>query len=134
MTSQRALGAGGLLLGLLALAGCGDGMAGVSGTVKLDDVPVQEGAIAFFPKDGKTRTTGGPIIDGHYSVRVPVGVMKVTITAPKVTGKKKLYNTPNSPWGLIRTETVPARYNQKSKLELDVQPGTNEKDFNLRSR
>jgi hypothetical protein len=132
MPNLRAFCAGGLLVSLLALAGCGDHMTGeVSGTVTLGGTPVQAGAITFIPVDGKTGTAGGAIKEGRYSARVPVGLMKVSISVPKVVRMKKLYNTPNSPEMPWTDESAPARYNAKTELRFEVAPGANEKDFAL---
>lgn len=122
-----------LLVPLLALTGCG-GEQTVSGTVKVDGKPLPEGNIMFSPVDGKSATAGGSIKDGEYSVKVPVGVMRVSISAPKVIGKKKLYNTPDSPLRDVTAEALPAKYNEKTELKLDVKPGLNDKDFELQSK
>jgi hypothetical protein len=120
---------------LLMLAGCGGGsMADVSGTVKIDGKPLEDGAIRFTPEDGKTQTAGGFIKGGQYSVKVPVSVMKVSISAPKVVGHKKLYDTPDSETRPITAEALPARYNEQTELKLDVKSGTNQKDFELKSK
>jgi hypothetical protein len=122
------------LAALLTLAGCGDpAMPTVSGTIKVDGQPVEEGAIRFTPADGMTQTTGGEIKNGKYSVRVPVGTMKVSISAPKVVGKKKIYNTPNSPVMPITVEAIPARYNEKTELTLEVK-GATQKDWDLQGK
>jgi len=123
---------GGLALCAALAAGCdGSGLADVSGTVTVDGAPVEEGSITFVPADGQGQTAGGPIKDGKYSVRASPGRMKVSISAPKAIGKKKLYNTPNSPEGTIWKEGLPARYNEQTELTLDVKPGRNAKDWEL---
>jgi hypothetical protein len=134
MRSARVLWASGCLVALLPLIGCGGvEMAKVHGTVKVNGQPVQAGAISFYPKDGKTKTTGGEIKDGQYSVEVPVGMMKVSISAPKGTGKKKkLYAKADSPEVEMKTEGLPERYNIKSQLELEVKSGDNPKDWDLK--
>ncbi len=125
----------GCLLILLALAGCGDsGTAEVSGTVTVDGTPVEEGKIGFSPVDGKTTTAGGDIKKGLYSVQVPVGTMKVSISVPKVVGMKKLYPTPDSPSMPVTKESLPAKYNFDTQLQLEVKPGVNQKDFELQSK
>jgi hypothetical protein len=123
-----------MLLALLALAGCGAKESRVSGTVTLDGQPIDAGAITFLPSDGQSPTAGGVIQDGRYSVKVPVGTMKVSISAPKVVGKKKIYPTPQSPEMPITKEAVPARYNEQTELQLDVKPGANQKDWDLHSK
>jgi hypothetical protein len=132
--SGRLLCAGGTLVLLLALGGCAQKDGHVSGAVTLDGQPVEDGAILFVPVDGTTSTAGGQIKGGRYSVRVPPGSMKVSISAPKVVGKKKIYPTPNSPEMPITVEALPARYNERTELRLDVHAGANRKDFELRSK
>ena len=126
-----------VICALLALVGCtGDGMGEVSGTVKVDGQPLEKGASTFFPVDGKAATSGGAIKDGHYSVRVPEGTMKVTISAPKFARKKKLYpDNPNSPEMDVNEERLPARYSdhQKTELKLEVN-GNTPKDWDLPSK
>jgi len=137
MRSARGLWAGGFVVALLMLIGCGSsGTATVHGTVKVDGQPVKAGAISFYPKDGKAKTTGGEIKDGHYSVEVPVGVMKVSISEPKGTGKKKkLYaGKADSPEVELKEEGLPERYNIQSELELEVKPGDNPKDWDLKTK
>jgi len=121
-----------LLLSIL-LPGCGDSFSEVEGEIRLDGKLVKAGAIQFSPVDGKTPTAGGPIDKGIYSVRVPVGLMKVSISAPKIIGTKKLYDTPDSPEMPVTDEALPARYNQQSTLQLEVKPGKNKKNYDLES-
>lgn len=124
--------AGLLVCILLAVAGCGDETTGtVQGTVKFGGKLVEKGAITFVPMDGNNPTAGGPIVDGQFSVRVPVGNAKVVINGTKVIGKKKIYNTPNSPEMPLTDELLPDKYNDKSQLQFDVKPGTSEKHFDL---
>jgi hypothetical protein len=136
MRIARVLWAGVFLAALTALAGCGgSGMARVHGTVKVDGQPIREGTINFFPKDGKAKTAGDKIKDGQYSAEVPVGVMRVWISEPKGTGKKKkLYPRPDSPEMELTEEGLPPRYSDmtKTELELDVKPGDNPKDWDLK--
>jgi hypothetical protein len=129
--------AGMLLITLPALTGCGaDGLSEVSGTVKVDGQPLDKGAITFFPMDGKAATTGGAIASGKYSVRVPAGTMKVTISAPQFLRKKKLYpDNPNSPEMDVNEERLPAKFSdhQKTELRLEVN-GNTPKDWDLPTR
>ena len=129
---MRALGSVLLFsLGVALVAGCGggDNAAEVSGTVTYDGTPVDNGAITFFPEKGPT--AGSPIQGGKYTARVTVGPAKVTISAGKVVGQKKLYNTADSPSAPITAEILPAKYNTATQLKYDVQSGAQTKDFNL---
>ena len=133
MRISRGVWTGGLVT-LLALVGCSESKtAEVSGTVTVDGQLVKRGSISFIPTDGNTPTAGGPIKDGHYSVMVPITAMKVKITAPKVIGKRKLYDTPDSKEVDVVEEGLPAKYNQDTELTLEVKPGQNHKDFALQS-
>lgn len=126
-----------ILASMLILTGCGsgDGLNEIKGSVKLGGQPVESGAISFYPADGKTQTTGGEIKSGRYAVRVPTGEMKVAISAPVVTGKKKVYNTPNSPVMDVSKESIPDRYTtEKTELRYEVKPGSNDKDFDLEAK
>ena len=125
---------GGLVV-TCALLTCGcDGakFVEVSGTVTVDGAPIESGAITFLPADGQTPTAGGEIKDGKYRVKVPVGVMKVSISAPKVVGKKKIYPTPDSPEMPVTVEALPERFNEKTELTFEVKSsGSNEKNWEL---
>jgi hypothetical protein len=135
MRIVRACCGGALLVILFVLAGCGGASEGqVSGTVKVDGEPLKTGAITFIPVDGKTQTAGGNIDNGRYSVKVPVSVMKVAINAPKIVGYKKLYPTPDSETRPLTKEALPAKYNEQTELQLDVKPGPNAKDWDLKSK
>jgi len=118
---------------LTALVGCAnDNMADVSGTVSVDGAPAERGSITFIPTDGKSPTAGAEIKDGKYAARVPLGAAKVQIRVPKVVDKKKLYNTPDSPVQEVLAEVLPAKYNDKTELTLDVKSGSNEKNWELK--
>ena len=108
-------------------------MGQLSGTVNLDGKPVESGAITLFPVDGTGPTTGGEIKNGQYQVEAPLGMMKVSLTAPKVVGQKKIYDTPESPVMSITVEALPPRYNQQSELTVEIKSGVNKQDFDLQS-
>jgi hypothetical protein len=136
MHNLRAVCRGVSLLALLVLAGCGDAdsMAEVTGTVRVDGEPMSEGSITLVPANGDGPTAGGQIKDGKYSVRSPKGVMKVSISMPKVVGKKKVYATPDSPEMPVTVEALPPRFNQATELRLEVKGGSNPKDWDLQSK
>jgi hypothetical protein len=107
----------------------------VSGKVLYQGKPVPDGSVTFYPADGKGTVARGTIKDGIYAVtRVPVGTAKVVISAPRVVGKKRMYDTPDSPTVPITAESLPPEYSDKEKSELtfEVRPGENEKDWELK--
>ncbi len=128
---QRAL----WLFALSMLSGCSGATHGtVQGTVKVDGQSAKVGSIAFFPTDGKSPTTGAVIQDGAFRADVPLGASKVEIRISKEVGKKKLYDTPDSPEQTILAEVLPPKYNDQTELTVEVVPGITEKDFDLSSK
>jgi hypothetical protein len=118
------------------LAGCArDAPTGtVTGEVTLDGQPLKEGVIRFVPVDGKTPTADAAITAGRFTATVPVGAKRLEVTAPKVVGKLKMYDTPDSPVVDQVVELLPARYNVRSELTMIVQKGPQEKRFELKSK
>jgi hypothetical protein len=124
---------------LAALPGCGDTgpRSSVKGRVTYDGVPVDEGSIAFVPADsgeGRVRATGA-IEDGSYefdSHHGPnPGKYRVEIYWWKKTGRQ----IPSPSGKAFKDEIeqpVPARYNEQTELTIDVQPGRNTCDFDLK--
>jgi hypothetical protein len=101
--------------------------------VTLDSGPLEKGLIRFVPADGQTATADATIESGTFTARVPVGEKRITISAPKVVGKRKMYETPDSPTVDIVQELLPERYNVRSELTYTVEAGNQEKDFALTS-
>src|SRR5262249_27420377 len=99
-----------LVLSLLCLAGCFGNKAEVSGTVKLDGVPIKEGSINFIPVEGTLGPGAGAVIeDGKYHIAaskgVTVGKNRVEIRAFKNTGRK--VQDPTGKPGVLTEERVP---------------------------
>jgi len=124
-----------LCFGLLGgNAGCGPPaeQGTVTGTVTLDGAPLAEGAVRFVPVAGDAPTSGATITEGVFTAEVPFGQMRVEFTAAKVVGAREMYEgMPDSPVVNIVEELIPAKYNVRSELMVDIQPGTNRKDFTL---
>ena len=128
------------LSSLTCISGCGGGGTGnratVSGTVKFDGQPIEEGQITFTPT-GKTGTiVGGAIKAGAYSIPVEAGPEpgehKVAVTASRKTGKQIEAIMP-APAGTMIDVTemyVPKKYNAETTLRFDVKAGDN-KDANF---
>ena len=127
------------LLLLLALLGCGhaDNRASVSGEVRLNGKPIEQGSINFFPAGGVMGpSTGGSVVTGAYQVLggVVIGKNRVEIQSAGKSGKKvKSLMNPKELMDEI-VELVPPKYNKKSELIVDVQPGKNKFDFELKSK
>ena len=106
----------------------------VKGTVTLDGQPLANGLINFVAIDAGAPTAEAAITVGQYEAVVPPGEKRVEIRAPKVSGKQKMYDTPDSPMVDVVTELLPARYNVESELRMTVTEGVNEKPFELKSK
>jgi hypothetical protein len=121
-----------LAAGLAAGCGGGDRPGVVRGAVTLDGQPLAAGLIRFVPADGKTPTADAAITDGRFAAEgVPPGEKRIEISAPKVIGKQKMYDTPDSPVVEQTVELLPAKYNVRSELTMTVLPGEQEKRFEL---
>ena len=119
-----------------ALAGCsGKSLktGTVTGDVSLDGQPLKSGVIHFVSSDGKVATTDAMIADGKYTVEMPPGDKRISISAPKVVGRRKAYDTPDSPTLDVVQELLPAKYNAKTELTLTVTTGSQQNNYDLKS-
>lgn len=128
-----------LCLCTLAFVGCGaKGIEGekVAGSVKLDGNLLESGSITFKPLDDQLPKTGAVIKDGKYETIVPLGKSKVEIRSPVVVGQQRLYETPDSPMQDVIKEALPAKFHDKTELEIDVVVGTSkeDQDWNLSTK
>jgi hypothetical protein len=120
----------------VAFAGCSSKPAGgvVKGTVTLDGQPLATGQILFVVADQNAQSAEATITAGHFEALVPPGEKRVEIRAPKVTGKQKMYDTPDSPTVDTVVELLPAKYNVNSELKMTVAGGEQEQSFDLKSK
>ena len=134
---MRFLLAGFVFVGALTVTGCNTEVARVTlkGKVTLDDKLVENGLVEFEPIDGKTPTAkDGRIINGEYTAQVVPGEVIVRITSSEVVGKKKMYDTPDSPLVDDVKERIPKKYNEESTLREKIEPGRKALDFKLTSK
>ena len=122
-----------------ALSGCGSGgeddLVEVSGTVKLDGVPLEKGLIRLEPVDGKGPSAAAPIANGEYTAKVTPGDKKVSVSAKKpVEGPAGNTKAGGAHGSAPTKEMIPAQYNTQSKLTLKVGPGgQDDAHFDLKS-
>lgn len=121
---------------LSSFVGCGpESKVGIiSGTVKVDGKAAEKGSISFIPLDEQGPTAGTEIKDGKFRSEAALGECKVEIRIPRVVGKKKIYDTPDSPVQEISEEVLPAKYNEASELRVEIKKGTNSKDWDLATK
>jgi hypothetical protein len=124
-----------IALGLI-WPGCSRGPATgtVVGDITLDGQPLSKGHLEFTPVDGQGQTGGAIIEGGKFIATVPVAKMQVKIRSPKVIGKRKAYDTPEAPWEDELAEALPAKYNDRSDITLEVQRGRQEVRYDLKSK
>jgi hypothetical protein len=145
MTSLRCLRSSLLGIGVLFVAvGCGPKYAPVSGTVTMNDKPLVNAVVTFFP-DSKEADPGpgsqGKTDDkGHFSLRLMsgnaagavVGKHRVEITAYEGDAEEDSSSLAKRPF---RKAIIPAEYNVNSTLTFEVASGgTDRADFPLKSR
>jgi hypothetical protein len=131
------------LVAFTALPGCGKAGSDhgdVSGTVKLDGQPIEQGSILFTPIDGaKGSVTGGPIEKGSYRLSGTagpgIGWNRIEIRAMRKTGR--MVPKPFSPPGQTipeQVEAVSPRFSTDSKLKVEIKAGENTADFEVSSK
>jgi hypothetical protein len=130
------------------LTGCGGAedelpREAVSGTVKISGEPMKDGRIQFQPTAQGGATAGtAPIVDGKYSIARSEGLVpgkyQVLIfsdpsqTAPAAAQTGMPGDSPPAP---PAKESIPAKYNAKSKLDAQVtKEGPNTFDFELQAK
>jgi hypothetical protein len=125
-----------LILGALVICvgGCrpsGPAKARISGVVHLDGEVITKGTIQFVSVDPGVAGGIGKIKDGNYFAELQAGKMLVQISSLKSV---KRDDVPDKAAEDIMEETVPAKYNKDTILEVDVRPGVQQQDFPLRSK
>lgn len=119
----------------VGLVGCGNGLAVVEGGVTFDGAPVTRGMISLESPDGKGTSSGSNVENGKYRIAdVQPGPKVVRISAVKVVGKEKAYETPDSPEVEITAELLPKKYNDATELKLDVAAPKTTHDFKLEAK
>jgi major membrane immunogen (membrane-anchored lipoprotein) len=116
-----------VLCGAALLVGCSknDDLSEVTGVVTLDDRPLADAMIVFSPVGNGTTSYGRSDSEGKYRMLFRdneygawLGENIVRITTFDLGGKK---------------EQVPIVYNSRSTLKVEVKPGENVHNFQLKS-
>lgn len=109
------------------------------GEIKIDGQPLAQGSILWVPIDGNPGvTTGGTIDQGKYQLEgeaSPIaGPYRVEIRAPRKTGK--MVPKPLAPPGEMvesEEESIAAEFNSSSTLKIQLRPGENTHDFEVKA-
>ncbi|MEM6329362.1 MAG: hypothetical protein AAF790_03830 [Planctomycetota bacterium] len=134
---QRTAGAATSVAVLLLVAGCGNGLATVTGQVTLNDTPLAgggdvRGTVYFFPEGG----TGAPAVglldaEGRYRIAtgsqdgVMPGAYIVTISASKLIPARVEGEAPSG------RAITPRKYANPSTSGLRVQVGEGSQEFDF---
>jgi hypothetical protein len=120
---------------LALLVGCSSrGAASVSGKVTLDGAPLDDATITFVPATGGQQQAAWTTIkSGQYEIAAKDGLgtgpFRVEIRALRAASEKT-----NDPTLISAKEILPGKYNSKSELTVEIKPGKNTADFDLKSR
>ncbi len=94
---RRMIRAGAVLVPLAMAAcmmwGCGPGSiptVEVSGTVTLDGKPLEGAMVGFYPASGGAPATGQTDSSGKFTLRVPAGKAKVSVSKTEAGGEAKV--------------------------------------------
>ena len=116
-----------LTLVAILLAGCdksGQQIAPVHGRVTLDGKPLALADVAFQPDGAQRVSMGRTDPDGHYELNYKRGQQGAIIGQHSVRISVSAENVKNPP-------IIAARFDTKSELHREVQPGDNEFDFDV---
>lgn len=129
---------------IAAVGGCGffggTQRGSVSGTITFDGAPVAEGVISLQPTgDTEGPSAGGHVQAGRYTIAAARGPFpgryRVEITASRKTGRVvKAEGLGDGNQTIDESEQfIPAQYNAKSTLEVEIKAGRNTANFDLKS-
>lgn len=139
-------------LSVLSLGGCAEvgdrpELGQVTGTITMDGEPLEGIAVVFYPDGGRPardttdaegkydliyiRETRGTKL-GHNRVEIAPDE-EVDEEEEEAVANADSEDRPSKPQPEPARPKIPARYNRKSELEADVQPGGNVLDFSLES-
>ena len=126
-----------VLVGVLLVTGCDQSPPrfAVSGTITFKNEPLKNGTITFYGVSTGTQA-GPPIINGKYEVSrekgLAAGKYRVAISSPDGETPAADDAPPGPGGNFASKERIPAEFNEKSKLEIEVTAaGPNEFNFKI---
>ena len=128
--------------GFLVGMGCNQGrsnIASITGEVKLDGNPLEQGLIRFFPLESTEGSiTSGEIIQGRYHISgkagPAIGWNRVEINGTRRTGRMTPKPFPQRGTMEETVEAVAPTFNSESVLTYEVKLGNNTADFEVASK
>jgi len=122
-----------LFLAAVGAIGCssssdGPELISVSGQVMLDGQPLSTGSILFKDPEGKSRSYFATIEEGTYETKMETGKRRVEVSAIRPVPGKMVPNAAGDGFEPASEQYLPARYNELSTLEIEVD-GESQNDF-----
>lgn len=121
-----------VFLCLLAVFGCGNPVATVTGKVTLDGKPLDFGNLGFHLENGSAVATTTILNGGIYSIganaKLPPGNYKAIIIANETSVSK-------GPGEVVMPKRIsPEKYSSKEStpLKVELKPGSNTANFDLK--
>lgn len=133
------------LLVMTAVIGCGgqdykgESRYPLAGKITVNGEDLfEKGTISFLPEstDGKSRPSGGEVIDGKFEFSEGMGAnagnYRIQISWHKGTGKFAK-DLDSGEMYEVREEGLPAKYNTKSELTVTIPSDDNRYDFDVKT-
>ena len=126
---------------LLICIGCGSGEhASVTGTVTFNGEDVPDGALRFFPIEGTPGKGAAAVIQqGQFEIteemarekEMMAGKYRISVSASRKTGRK--FKSPEGGGSMLDEMKmyIPERYNLRTELIVDLEPGSNQHNLDL---
>jgi len=110
------------LTAVFLVSGCSKPVTEISGVVSCDGQPVPNASLEFFPVSGKGRVSFTQTdATGRYRLVVWPTKLSVVITATKVDGKDRLYDS-DGPLVDRLVNILPEKYGRPGKTPLTADP------------
>lgn len=124
-----------VLVGAVAVAGCADQQMGeVQGTVTFEGQPVSGAMVLFEPHEQGRPSLAVTDAQGRYQLTFSATQQGATTGKHLVritTAQDAAFNDSGKVVVAALNEKIPADYNTQSTLEVTVEPGANQIDFDI---
>jgi hypothetical protein len=123
------------------LTGCSDPYAGrhaVSGTVKLEGQPLDQGSIMFMPLEGQDTSGDAEIKNGAYTIPRSAGLKPGNYLVRITSGDGKTADirdeeaaSPGGSTNIISVDRIPAEWNERSEKQVEMKDESAEFNFDI---
>lgn len=125
----------------LIAIGCGGSgdrpdLGRVTGVVTMDDKPLSNAKVYFWPKEGGRTSESTTDSAGKYELQYTLDAKGAQVGMCEVRVSTALDEQADEEGNVTqeaKDETVPAKYNDETELSFEVKPGDNTYDIKLKS-